>query len=98
MSREHDLTRVRGQTETVGPGLERARGHAWGGSHCRKRLVKNGVIRRSMIILVVVFSHPSSRSEGSVIQSIRYIVLFCSSVLERAHLPFVFCRCFALLE
>ena len=75
---------------STGPGWEPARGRAWGGDYCWKRQAKNGVIRLSVVVLVVIFSHPSSQPHGNVIQPIQSIVLFCSSVLERAHLAFVF--------
>ena len=92
MSREHDCARVlglqdlrvHGQAGTAGPGWEPARGRAWGGVHCWKPQAKNGVIRLT-VVLIVVFSHPSSQPQGNVIQPIQSIVWFGSSVLVRAH-------------
>ena len=43
----------------AGPGWEPARGRTWNGNPRWKRQAKNGVIRLSVVVLVIVLSHPS---------------------------------------
>ena len=93
---EHDRARVWGQAETAGPRWEPALGRAWGGRHRWMRRAKKGVIRPSVVVLVV-FSQPSSQPQGNANQYIQSILLYRSSILERAHLALVLSWFSALL-